>query len=68
MTKLMLNRLFRNVRVVGFGKAVLGMAAAVEQLLGNHISTGLVSVPKGILETARTAFPHYLLQNGSKIR
>ena len=54
--------------MVGFGKAVLGMAAAVEQLLGNHISTGLVSVPKGILKTARAAFPHYLLQSGSKIR
>ena len=54
--------------MVGFGKAVLGMAAAVEQSLGNHITTGLVSVPKGILETAVTSFPHYLLQSGSKIR
>ena len=54
--------------MVGFGKAVLGMAAAVEQLLGSHISTGLISVPKGILETAKTVFPHYLLQYGSKIR
>lgn len=60
--------LCRNVRVVGFGKAVLGMAAAVDQLLGNHISTGLVSVPEGILETAKTMFPHYLLQSDSKIR
>ena len=54
--------------MVGFGKAVLGMTAAVDQLLGNHISTGLISVPKGILETARTVFPHYLLQNDSNIR
>ena len=60
--------LCRNVKVVGFGKAVLGMAAAVEKSLGNHITTGLISVPKGILETAKTMFPHYLLQSDSKIR
>lgn len=58
----------RNVKVVGFGKAVLGMATAVERLLGDHITAGLVSVPEGILETAAKMFPHYLPHSGSKIK
>ena len=54
--------------MVGFGKAVLGMATAVEQLLGDHIMSGLISAPKGILETAKRTFPHYLPSSDSKIR
>ena len=54
--------------MVGFGKAVLGMAAAVEKLLGEHITTGMISVPKGILETAAEKFPQHLLSDRSKIR
>ena len=53
---------------MGFGKAVLGMATAVERLLGDHITTGLVSVPRGIVETAAKMFPHCLPQSNSKIR
>ena len=56
------------MRLVGFGKAVLGMAAAVERLLGNHLTTGLISVPEGMLETAKREFLNYLLQSDSKIR
>ncbi|KAM6170243.1 glycerate kinase [Rhynchocyon petersi] len=37
-----------NLYLVGFGKAVLGMAAAVEELLGQHLVQGVISVPKGI--------------------
>ena len=36
-----------NVKVVGFGKAVLGMVEALEGLLGEHIATGVASVPVG---------------------
>ncbi|XP_037085526.1 glycerate kinase-like [Pollicipes pollicipes] len=39
--------LSRNVYLVGAGKAVLGMAAAVEQLLHPHLVRGLLSVPVG---------------------
>ena len=37
----------RNVFVVGFGKAVLGMARVVEDLLGQHIIKGILSIPAG---------------------
>ncbi|KAK7483692.1 hypothetical protein BaRGS_00025125 [Batillaria attramentaria] len=37
----------RNVFVVGFGKAVLGMARVVEDVLGPHIIKGILSIPKG---------------------
>lgn len=36
-----------NVYVVGFGKAVLGMARATENILGNHIVKGILSIPRG---------------------
>lgn len=38
----------RNLHLVGFGKAVLGMAAAAEEILGHHLIRGVVSVPHGI--------------------
>lgn len=56
------------MKVVGFGKAVLGMATAVERLLGDHITAGLVSVPIGILEAASKMFPHDMPHSNSKIR
>ena len=37
----------RNVFVVGFGKAVLGMARVLEDLLGQHIIKGILSIPAG---------------------
>lgn len=57
-----------NVKIVAFGKAVLGMTAGVEHILGNHIKEGVVSVPVGALETAQKYYPHYLPQMTSKIR
>ncbi|CAG5089085.1 Similar to GLYCTK: Glycerate kinase (Bos taurus) [Cotesia congregata] len=36
-----------NVYVVGFGKAVMGMAVALEELLGNRLMKGIVSIPRG---------------------
>lgn len=38
-----------NVKVVAFGKAVLGMVEALESLLGQHIVAGVASVPKGVM-------------------
>lgn len=43
--------LTNNVYVVGFGKAVLGMAAEAERILGDHLIKGVVSVPHGIQNT-----------------
>ena len=39
-------QLDRNVYVVGFGKAVLGMARAVEDVLGEHVVQGILSIPR----------------------
>ncbi|XP_076357489.1 glycerate kinase isoform X2 [Tachypleus tridentatus] len=36
-----------NVYVVGFGKAVAGMARAVEDIIGNHLVEGVISIPEG---------------------
>ena len=58
----------RNVKIIGFGKAVLGMVTALEQLLGNHISEGVVSIPVGSLEAARRIYPDHRPQENSKIR
>uniref|UniRef100_A0A8C3YK68 Glycerate kinase n=1 Tax=Catagonus wagneri TaxID=51154 RepID=A0A8C3YK68_9CETA len=41
-------QLRQNLYLVGFGKAVLGMAAAAEELLGQHLVQGVISVPRGI--------------------
>ena len=38
----------KNISVVAFGKAVLGMAKAVEDILGDHINQGVASIPLGL--------------------
>lgn len=40
---------YSNVKVVAFGKAVLGMVEALESLLGQHIIAGVASVPEGVM-------------------
>ncbi|OCT85697.1 glycerate kinase [Xenopus laevis] len=47
--------LHKNLYLVGFGKAVLGMAAAVERIVGNHLLHGIISIPKGMEETLKQA-------------
>ena len=42
-----------NLHLVGFGKAVLGMAAEAERIAGDHLVKGVISVPHGIQETLR---------------
>lgn len=43
-----------NLHLVGFGKAVLGMASEAERILGDHIVRGVISVPAGIQEALRS--------------
>lgn len=57
-----------NVKVVAFGKAVLGMVAALEEILGQHITGGVASIPVGAVETAQKFYPNHLPKPGSKIR
>lgn len=40
-----------NVYLVGFGKAVMGMAATMERKLGDRLKRGIVSVPRGAKDT-----------------
>ena len=49
-----------NVKVVAFGKAVLGMLAALQRLLGNHIVDGVASVPVGAVEATLKRFPDHV--------
>ena len=39
-----------NVYVVGFGKAVSGMARTLEDHIGQHIVRGIISIPLGSQE------------------
>lgn len=45
----------RNLYLVGFGKAVLGMAAVAEDILGGYLTRGIISIPQGIQEILRHA-------------
>jgi len=56
------------VKVIAFGKAVLGMVTSLGQILGDHITEGVASIPVGSLETARKLFSHHVPQENSKIR
>ncbi len=58
----------RNVKVVAFGKAVLGMVTALERMIGSDITEGVASVPVGAVETAEKFYPHHLPPPHSKIR
>ncbi|CAM2117143.1 unnamed protein product [Caretta caretta] len=59
----------RNLYLVGFGKAVLGMAAAAEKILGDHLIQGVVSVPHGIRACLQQAgMEEMLLKPHSRIQ
>lgn len=61
-------KLQHNVHLVGFGKAVLGMAAEAEKIIGEHLVKGVISVPNGIQETLRQhGKEQMLLSSGSRI-
>ena len=54
--------------MAAFGKAVLGMIRAVEELLGDHIVRGVASVPHGIRETLiKNDLHHHIPGKDSKI-
>ncbi|KAI5619516.1 glycerate kinase isoform X1 [Silurus asotus] len=62
-------KLCHNLHLVGFGKAVLGMAAEAERIVGDHLVQGLVSVPHGIQETLQCHRKlNMLLDPNSKIK
>ncbi|XP_044071658.1 glycerate kinase isoform X2 [Siniperca chuatsi] len=50
-----------NLHLVGFGKAVLGMAAEAERIMGDHLVKGVISVPHGIQQTLQQHGKHHLL-------
>ncbi|XP_053891732.1 glycerate kinase isoform X1 [Malaclemys terrapin pileata] len=59
----------RNLYLVGFGKAVLGMAAEAEEILGDHLIQGVVSVPHGIRACLQQAgMEEMLLKPHSRIQ
>ncbi|NXY36516.1 GLCTK kinase, partial [Pomatorhinus ruficollis] len=59
----------RDLYLVGFGKAVLGMAAAAEEILGDHLTRGIVNVPLGIQESLqRAGMQEMLLKPHTKIQ
>lgn len=58
-----------NVHLVGFGKAVLGMAAEAERIIGDHLVKGLISVPHGVQQTLQQhGKDHLLLKGNSRIK
>ncbi|NWI08012.1 GLCTK kinase, partial [Tichodroma muraria] len=59
----------RDLYLVGFGKAVLGMATAAEEILGDHLTRGIINVPLGIQESLQQAgMQEMLLKPHSKIQ
>ncbi|XP_062551248.1 glycerate kinase-like [Armigeres subalbatus] len=40
----------KRYHVIGFGKAVLGMAVQIERILGDRLSSGCISIPVGTLD------------------
>ncbi|TKS71284.1 Glycerate kinase [Collichthys lucidus] len=58
-----------NLHLVGFGKAVLGMAAEAERIVGDHLVKGIISVPHGIQQTMKQhGKNHLLLKENSRIK
>ncbi|KAM3622033.1 uncharacterized protein V6R79_019611 [Siganus canaliculatus] len=54
-------KLRQNLHLVGFGKAVLGMAAEAERIVGDHLVEGIISVPHGIQQTLQQHEKSHLL-------
>ena len=45
--------LYRNLILIGFGKAVAGMAEEIHKLVGQHIVKGVLSLPLGSKQQLR---------------
>lgn len=50
----------KRYHVVGFGKAVLGMAVQIERILGERLASGCISIPIGTLERFKDDFEFQL--------
>lgn len=57
----------KHVYVIGFGKAVLGMAVQLEKILGTALTSGIATVPDGIFEQF-ASLPEFLPSASSRIR
>lgn len=58
----------KRISLVGFGKAVLGMANAVENVLGEDLHSGILSVPLDTLETINNSRKNDLIPGVQKIK
>lgn len=56
-----------NLKVVAFGKAVLGMIRATEDILGDHIVSGFANIPVGGQAALREVKPDLLPEPDSKV-
>ncbi|PIO22669.1 hypothetical protein AB205_0018860, partial [Aquarana catesbeiana] len=56
-------RLDGNLYLVGSGKAVLGMAAAAERIVGRYLVRGVISIPLGMEESLRRAGKSLILSD-----
>ena len=54
-----------NVYVAGFGKAVSGMARTLEDLIGQHVVRGVISIPHGSQELFKAYGKEYVFQQES---
>ena len=54
--------------VIAFGKAVIGMVKAVEDVIGNHLISGVACVPAGTLNALSRVHPEYCPDPQSQIR
>ena len=59
----------KNVYVAAFGKAVLGMVRAVEEVVGDHLVRGVASVPCGMRDTlTRNNLQHLIPGSESRVQ
>ena len=56
----------RNVKVVAFGKASVDFSKAIENLIGDHITEGISSVPDGILNYFNYSSEKIILREGAE--
>ena len=56
----------RNVKVVAFGKASVDFSKSIENLIGDHITEGIASVPKGILNHFNYSNEKIILREGAE--
>ena len=54
-----------NVKVVAFGKASVDFSKSIESLIGDHISEGISSVPKGILNHFNYSNEKIIIREGA---